>query len=51
MADERRADAPGAGDGRSFVVRYRLPLALAVIALCGYIGSIVYIVYVRGQIG
>ena len=38
-------------DGRSFLVRHRLPLLLAVVALCGYLGSIVYIVYVRGQLG
>ena len=43
--------ASGARDGRSFLVRHRLPLVLAVVALCGYVGSIVYIIYVRGQIG
>ena len=44
--------APGEGAGRpGFLRRYRLPLLLAAVALCGYAGSIVYIVYVRGQIG
>lgn len=45
------AVGPATGGGRSFVARHRLPLTLAVIALCGYVGSIVYIVYVRGQAG
>ena len=34
----------------SFFHRHRLPLALAVIALCLYAGSIVYILFGRGQI-
>ena len=34
----------------SFVRRHRLPLALAVLALCLYVGSIVYILLGRGQI-
>ena len=46
---------PGVGtgptaDSRGFLRRYRLPLALAAIALCLYAGSIVYILYGRGQI-
>ena len=51
-SEERRGAAPGEGTERpGFFRRYRLPLLLAVVALCGYAGSIVYIVYVRGQIG
>ena len=34
----------------SFLRRYRLPLALAVIAFCLYVGSIAYILLGRGQI-
>jgi hypothetical protein len=30
--------------------RYRLPLFLAVVAICLYAGSILYIMYGRGQI-
>ena len=33
-----------------FLRRYRLPLLLGVIALCLYAGSILYILYGRGQI-
>lgn len=33
-----------------FLVRYRLPLLLAAVALCLYVGSILYILYGRGQI-
>lgn len=33
-----------------FFRRYRLPLFLAVVALCLYAGSIVYVLYFRGQI-
>ena len=58
VAEQRRAErgpADGAGAAaraeRGFVSRHRLPLALAAIALAGYVGSIVYIVLVRGQIG
>ena len=50
------ADADARGDGEEpvrssgFLRRYRLPLALGVIALCLYAGSILYILYGRGQI-
>ena len=37
-------------DERSFLVRYRLPLFLAVVAVCLYAGSILYILYGRGQV-
>jgi len=30
--------------------RYRLPLFLAVVAICLYAGSILYIMYGRGQV-
>ena len=33
-----------------FFRRYRLPLFLAVVALCLYAGSIIYILYFRGQV-
>ncbi|MFK7862235.1 MAG: hypothetical protein AB8B64_25740 [Granulosicoccus sp.] len=33
-----------------FIRRYRLPLTLAVIAVCLYAGSILYILLGRGQI-
>ena len=49
-ATPRSCRASGS-DGRSFLVRHRLALVLAAVALSGYVGSIVYIVYVRGQIG
>lgn len=34
-----------------FLRRFRLPIGLAIVALSLYLGSIVYIVMVRGQIG
>ncbi|MFK8075122.1 MAG: hypothetical protein AB8B84_00955 [Granulosicoccus sp.] len=43
-AKEPGAKSPG------FFKRYRLPLSLAVIALCLYVGSIIYILYGRGQV-
>ncbi len=33
-----------------FFKRYRLPLLLAVVAFCLYAGSIVYILFGRGQV-
>ena len=56
VASGRSEERPGATSGEEagrpgFLRRYRLPLLLAVVALCGYVGSIVYIVYVRGQLG
>ena len=33
-----------------FIRRYRLPLFLALVAVCLYAGSIVYIVFFRGQV-
>ncbi len=33
-----------------FFRRYRLPLFLAAVALCLYAGSIIYILYFRGQV-
>lgn len=36
---------------QGFLRRYRLPIALGILALCLYGGSIVYIVLFRGQIG
>ena len=52
----RRTPAPdGSGEAAAstpgFVRRYRLPLALAVVALCLYVGSILYILLGRGAIG
>lgn len=35
---------------QGFFKRYRLPLFLAVVALCLYAGSILYILYGRGQV-
>lgn len=33
-----------------FIRRYRLPLFLAVVAICLYAGSILYILFGRGQV-
>lgn len=33
-----------------FFRRYRLPLFLALVAVCLYLGSLIYIIYVRGQV-
>jgi|GEM_PF-2041432 len=52
--NERGGSAPpqeSAPVRHGFLRRYRLPLALAVVAACLYAGSIVYIVLIRGQIG
>jgi len=35
---------------QGFIRRYRLPLFLAVVAVCLYAGSIIYILFGRGQI-
>ena len=43
-----RRSPPGTASG--FFRRHRIPLVLAVIALCLYAGSILYILYGRGQI-
>ena len=57
--DERRTGTAPVEDGAvaggakarpGFLSRYRLPLTLAAVALCGYVGSIVYIIYFRGQL-
>jgi len=40
----------GATEQRSFLRRHRLPLALGAIAICLYAGSIVYILFGRGQL-
>ena len=41
----------GTGERRpGFLRRHRLPLLLAFVALCLYVGSILYILYGRGQI-
>lgn len=42
--EARIADKPG------FIRRYRLPLFLAVVAVCLYATSILYILYGRGEI-
>lgn len=33
-----------------FFRRYRLPLFLGLVAVCLYLGSLLYIIYVRGQV-
>ncbi len=38
-------------DKRSFWQRYRMPIILGIIALSLYVGSIVWMVYGRGQVG
>ena len=48
---ESMRGADGEGRRQGFLRRYRLPLALAAIALSLYVSSILYIVFVRGQIG
>lgn len=40
----------GNTDKPGFFRRYRLPLLLAVVAVCLYAGSILYILFGRGQI-
>jgi len=47
---KREDDNPGSIPAQGFLRRYRLPLALAVIAICLYAGSILYILYGRGPI-
>ena len=47
----RREDGETRGARGGFLRRHRLPLALAALALALYAGSILYIVFVRGQIG
>lgn len=48
-ADKHRTNlAPEQAPG--FIRRYRLPLILAVIAVCLYAGSILYILFGRGQV-
>jgi len=44
--------AAGAVEGAApgFLRRYRLPLALGLLALCIYVGSILYILFGRGQL-
>lgn len=39
-----KATSPG------FLRRHRLPLFLALVAVCLYAGSIIYILYFRGQV-
>ena len=51
--DRRSLDGAVAGSGErrpGFLRRHRLPLLLAFVALCLYAGSILYILYGRGQI-
>ena len=48
--DTSSGEAEKQGDERSFIQRYRLPLFLAVVAVCLYAGSILYILYGRGQV-
>ncbi len=48
--DTSSDEAVSKGDERSFLQRYRLPLFLAVVAVCLYAGSILYILYGRGQV-
>ncbi|MBX2879786.1 MAG: hypothetical protein KTR32_07635 [Granulosicoccus sp.] len=43
-ADLAHNEAPG------FMRRYRLPLFLAAVAVCLYAGSILYILYGKGQL-
>ena len=52
MSEGQASDSKSREQERApgFFRRYRLPLFLAVVALCLYAGSIVYIVYFRGQI-
>ncbi len=40
----------GIADKPGFIRRYRLPLSLAVIAVCLYATSILYILFGRGEI-
>ena len=48
--DNSSGKTENANDKRSFLLRYRLPLFLAVVAVCLYAGSILYILYGRGQV-
>lgn len=47
----KAGEKPEKQDSPGFFKRYRLPLFLAVVAICLYAGSILYIMYGRGQIG
>jgi hypothetical protein len=44
LKSRETAQSPG------FIRRYRLPLFLALVAICLYAGSILYILFGRGQV-
>ena len=52
MTDNQAQDDKNLEANRSqgFIRRYRLPLFLAVVAICLYAGSILYILFGRGQV-
>lgn len=52
MTDNQVQDDKNLEANRSqgFIRRYRLPLFLAVVAICLYAGSILYILFGRGQV-
>jgi len=50
VSDRKQATHHAAGDEPGFFRRYRLPIVLGIIAVCLYAGSILYILYGRGQI-
>ncbi|MFK7892737.1 MAG: hypothetical protein AB8B63_18130 [Granulosicoccus sp.] len=53
VSDKSTSEAvPGVGHDAQpgFMRRYRLPLFLGVVALCLYISSILYILFVRGPL-
>ena len=46
-----KEQAPVDADSQpGFIRRYRLPLFLALVAVCLYAGSIIYVIYFRGQV-
>jgi len=48
--DRRESVAGSPLEKQGYIRRYRLPLTLAVVAVCLYAGSILYILLGRGQI-
>lgn len=50
MAESASETGRSSAERPGFIRRYRLPISLAIIAICLYAGSILYILYGRGQI-
>ncbi|NND91093.1 MAG: hypothetical protein HKN42_09540 [Granulosicoccus sp.] len=52
MSEKRPVDSMSRETEESpgFIRRYRLPILLALVAICLYAGSILYILFGRGQV-